>query len=36
MNLPQWAEGEQVPQDFTALSNLIEQPQYTDTDKKND
>ncbi len=34
MNLPQWAEGEQVLQDFNALSNLIEQPQYSGPDKK--
>lgn len=34
MNLPQWKEGQQVLQDFTVLSNLIEKPVYSAADKK--
>jgi endonuclease/exonuclease/phosphatase family metal-dependent hydrolase len=34
MNLSNWKEGEPVLQDFAALTNLIEKPQYTLADKK--
>jgi endonuclease/exonuclease/phosphatase family metal-dependent hydrolase len=34
MNLPEWKEGEQVLQDFTDLSILIEKPKYEPADKK--
>jgi endonuclease/exonuclease/phosphatase family metal-dependent hydrolase len=34
MNLPTWEEGEQVLQDFNRLSNLIQNQQYSNSDKQ--
>ena len=34
MNLPTWADGEKVLQDFARMSDLIQKQQYSNEDKQ--